>query len=340
MNRIATSRVALAGVVGLDGQPCDVWPDVAAEEVAEPVAFGQPGHHAVETVLEAADLGLLVHVDGLPQLAALDPGHRMDDVVDRIGYRPGHQDECAPPEGQRHHGDHDDGYHDRGRCRDEPPVGMRDDQEGDEEAGEGAVDEPHHHQPGDHAGCGLAAGELLVRCGDDRPVDPLGEQQTGADARRAAEQHGDHDHHGRTQAALNVRGDHDRAADRPRREQEEGLAPDHVGRGALLRRARFRARDEPPQRRADVPVGAHDGHDGCRHDEADQDREVGLRQQRPGRTGGLVAQRDRDGGDFRGRDELREGQPERVPKGEAVRRRALSLSPRVRHVVVPVWWPS
>ena len=41
-----------------------------------------PGHHPVETVLEATDLGLLVHVDGSSQLAALDLCHRVDDVAD------------------------------------------------------------------------------------------------------------------------------------------------------------------------------------------------------------------------------------------------------------------
>lgn len=82
---------------------------MAAEQVAESVAFEQTRDHAVEAVLQPPDLGLLVDVDGAADVAALDLGHRGDDVVERIGDRARHQDQRPDSEPHRHRRQHDDG---------------------------------------------------------------------------------------------------------------------------------------------------------------------------------------------------------------------------------------
>ena len=50
---------------------------VPAEEVAQPLALGQPGGHAVEAGLELADLAAVVDGHARVELALLDRGHRL-----------------------------------------------------------------------------------------------------------------------------------------------------------------------------------------------------------------------------------------------------------------------
>ena len=92
----------------------DVLPDVAAEHVAQVLTVAQAADHLVEAHLELAELGAVVDLDLLVELAALDPLHRVAHGEDRrddgAGVEPGHQE----PEDEHHGADHQDDHREPG----------------------------------------------------------------------------------------------------------------------------------------------------------------------------------------------------------------------------------
>lgn len=59
--------------------------NVAAEQVAQPFSFPQPGRHRVEARLQQSQLGRVENGYGHLEFAALHPLHAVPDFVDRIG---------------------------------------------------------------------------------------------------------------------------------------------------------------------------------------------------------------------------------------------------------------
>jgi hypothetical protein len=137
---------------------------------------------------------------------------------------------------------------------------VEDDQQRDRQARQGTVDQPHHHQSGNYAWRGLAAGELRAGGGDDGPHDALGEQQAGAGA-----------------------------AGRPDGQREDGLVADEVDGGASLGGVGLGARDEPAQRRCDAAETAERRGEHGDEQDADEDREVGMCRRCRRSIGGLAA---------------------------------------------------
>ena len=86
----------------IDGAASDLLADVATEQIPQPVALPKACDHPVETRLQPPDLGPLVDVDAPVDASLLDVGHRVDHLVDGVGYRHRHQDHRAQPE---HDGD-------------------------------------------------------------------------------------------------------------------------------------------------------------------------------------------------------------------------------------------
>ncbi len=99
----------------LDGALGDVRPDVAPEQVAQPIPLGEPGDHPVESRLQTPDLGTLVRADRGVDAAVFDLRHRVDDLADRIRNGSRRQNHRRQPEEQRRQRHHQDGHIQRRR---------------------------------------------------------------------------------------------------------------------------------------------------------------------------------------------------------------------------------
>ena len=155
--------------------------DVAAEQVPQPFAFGEPCDHLVESALQSPDFGALVHADGVSSLPLFDLGHRVDDLTNRIRDRPRRQDHYRQAE--KHRGGRHDEYRDFDGCVlvDDPAVRLYQDESGDDARGKRGAQHPH----ADKAGCTLGTvtqpSEPGVVADKNRAKRILREQQPGAD---------------------------------------------------------------------------------------------------------------------------------------------------------------
>jgi hypothetical protein len=207
------------------GAACDMGSDVAAEDVAEPVSFGQPGDHPVETALQTADLGTLVDVDLGVDLTVLDLGHGVDDVAHRVGDRHGDDHHPAQADQDRDQREDDNRYLDVGGLLDDPAVRVHDHDHRDTDGRQCAAHQPHQQQPGHHARRRVPPGDACRRRGGDRTHRALDQQQRRAHGCRGAKEHGDPDQPGRHGAPVAVDDEQHHPADRPDRCQHGRLVP-------------------------------------------------------------------------------------------------------------------
>jgi hypothetical protein len=118
------------------GRARDVVPDMAAEEVPQPLALVQPGDHRVEAGLQLPELGAVVDRDGRLPITVLHAPHGPADGVDGVGDRPRRPDVAQEAEQQGRAGQAD--HHDAQPAR--------------RDVGEHECGDAGQHQPDDRGG--------------------------------------------------------------------------------------------------------------------------------------------------------------------------------------------
>ena len=108
MNRIATvADLAAEAPLALERLAGDVLADVAAEQVADPLALAQPGDHLVEAALEQAELAAVVDGDLDVEVPLGDLGDGVANRDDRIRRHPGGDQRREQPDEQAGPGEHE-----------------------------------------------------------------------------------------------------------------------------------------------------------------------------------------------------------------------------------------